>query len=348
VAACWAVVPAQAHAASSLFDLASPGPQSVEPDNAAVRLGVRLTVTTPYLASGVTFYRPPGAEIAYTEVDLWEDGKLVRTGNSGDGPHGGWVRASFREGPYYMSAGHQYVASYTTSEGYPDTEGFFSAPYAPSTLGLRAPVDAGVYHYLDSPDDNTMPSDSWDDSNYWVSVFGDSLAVLQGFGYPFPLFDATTPITEPFSDDTDTVELGVRFSVDAPVSANTHYELKAVRYYRDPQHGIMENHVAVYDSDGQLLARGFFEGEGPRTGVIDGSLDHAVRLTPGRTYTVSYLAPNGGYPENPRGFAIGGQMGAIHYPADAGVYRYGGGYPTDTWDSDDYYVSPLVSLVNGA
>ena len=95
-------------------------------------------------------------------------------------------------------------------------------------------------------------------------------------------------------------------------------------------------------------ARGFAEGEAVRTGIVDVILDHTVRLTPGATYTVSYLAPNGGYPENPGGFAVGGRMGALRYPADAGVYRYGGGYPTDTWESDDYYVSPLVSIVNGA
>ena len=60
-------------------------------------------------------------------------------------------------------------------------------------------------------------------------------------------------------------------------------------------------------------------------GLSDVQLQAAVRLEVGKSYTVSYLDRDGLYAENHRGFLTGGRFGMFEFPADAGVYKYGGG-----------------------
>jgi hypothetical protein len=43
-------------------------------------------------------------------------------------------------------------------------------------------------------------------------------------------------------------------------------------------------------------------------------------------------------------FAAARTKGPLRFPADAGVYQYGGGFPTSSWGPSSYYVSPLVAL----
>ena len=69
-----------------------------------------------------------------------------------------------------------------------------------------------------------------------------------------------------------------------------------------------------------------------------------MRLTPGHTYTASYLAVDGHYAVDRGGFSSSRTKGPLTFPADAGVYQYGGGFPTSSWQSTSYYVSPLVAL----
>ena len=71
-----------------------------------------------------------------------------------------------------------------------------------------------------------------------------------------------------------------------------------------------------------------------------------VPITAGTTYVASYYAPVGRYSVNNGYFASNGVDNApLHALADGidganGVYRYGagGGYPTNTWQSSNYWV----------
>ena len=58
---------------------------------------------------------------------------------------------------------------------------------------------------------------------------------------------------------------------------------------------------------------------------------------------MSYSAPTGHYPSQQGAFARARDVGPVHFPADAGVYRYGGGWPTSSWASAGYYVTPVVT-----
>ena len=159
---------------------------------------------------------------------------------------------------------------------------------------------------------------------------------------PWALFDGSPAIADPDANESINVELGTRFSVAAPASGA--YWLTKVRYWRAPNRAINTNRVNVYDSSGRQVARGSLDvPDGTPGGTVDVPLAEPLRLTPGKTYTVSYSAPTGHYPSQQGAFASARDVGPVHFPADAGVYRYGGGWPTSSWASAGYYVTPVVT-----
>jgi uncharacterized protein DUF4082/Big-like domain-containing protein len=165
-------------------------------------------------------------------------------------------------------------------------------------------------------------------------------------GGPWALFGAGIAPSESPAGDTETVELGVRFSVAEPQDG--HFRVTAVRFDRAASRPMVENRVFVYDDAGEAVARGVYIGEGGATGVVEVPLQEPLTLRPGVTYTASYLAPAGGYSYESGAFAGPVAVGPITFPAEAGVFTYGGGFPRDTWDAASYYVSPVIELDTGA
>jgi hypothetical protein len=133
----------------------------------------------------------------------------------------------------------------------------------------------------------------------------------------------------------------VRFSVASPPAGA--YVVRAVRFYRAPLHPMVENRVYVYDQAGTVVARGEAIGEGAPSGVVDVLLNAPLRLTPGTTYTASYVATNGYY-ANERGAFERAHQGAAAVPPRRGRLPVRGGFRTATWGSSAYDVSPLVGL----
>ncbi|MFL5862471.1 MAG: DUF4082 domain-containing protein [Solirubrobacteraceae bacterium] len=340
-----ALAPAANASTSALLDLSAPGPRAADPDDATVEVGARFTVTSSFRADGIAVYRAPGNPIISMRAHLWDGDRLVATALTSPMAASGWVRADFVGGPRTLTPGTEYVASYTAEGGhYVDTTGFFEDSLAPPGSVLRAPVDAGVYGYLNGGIAE-RPTETWEHSNYWVTPYGEPLETTPPpspppSSGPWALFDASTPVADAASDDAERVEVGVRFSVDAPPTGKG-YRTSVVRFYRAPSAGMMENRVRLYDEDGALLAEGMAMGEAPESGVIGVGLDKKVSLSPGEVYTASYIA-DGHYAENQGGFADAREVGPLNFPPEAGVYQYGGGFPTSTWRASDYYVSPVV------
>jgi hypothetical protein len=327
-------------ATTALFDLDVAGPQEADSDRGTVELGVRVKVTAPLAADGIAFYRAPGHPLAGGRVHLWQGNQLIASGHADPSAADGWVSVDFDDGTHTLSPGTEYVASYTAVDGdYVATTDFFDEPYAPGGSLLRAPADAGVYQYLDDADQPQRPTSSWASSNYWVTVYGEpgeATPPPPSTG-PWALFDSSAIISEPVVDDPAAVELGTRFSVDDAQP----YKLTKIRIFRDSHTVMSDNYVFVYDEDGVQVANGLLASEGGFSGFLDIPLHSPVRLEPNKTYTVSYLSRYG-YPEEQRGFAEPVQAGPLTFPADAGVYRYGGGFPSESWNSTSYYVSPIV------
>jgi hypothetical protein len=315
--------------------------ERVADDHQRVEVGARFKVDVPdsgaYVVKAVRFFRARGMAENYVYI-YDEDRAIVARGQFlTEGGPSGLVEVKL-SAPLTLRPRVEYTASYLATYGeYSDEPRAFDE--AKSVGPVHFPLNAGVYQY-----GGGYPGDSWASSSYYVSpvvaldATASSPAEPPSTG-PWSLFDGSTAIADPAANDSAKVELGVRFSVQQPATGT--YVVRAVRFYRAPLHPMVENYVYVYDEDGSVAARGVAIGEGGPSGVVDVLLNAPLRLTPGKTYTANQLAVDGHYAVDRGAFSSSRTKGV---PADAGVYQYGGGFPTSSWQSTSYYVSPLVAL----
>jgi hypothetical protein len=100
---------------------------------------------------------------------------------------------------------------------------------------------------------------------------------------------------------------------------------------------------SIWRSDGALLGQVTFTGE-TASGWQQATFATPVAVVPGTTYIVSYRAPVGHYSVSGGYFAgTGVDNGVLHALADGvdggnGVYLYGGGFPTNTYNAGNYWV----------
>ncbi|GAA2136917.1 hypothetical protein GCM10009825_22570 [Arthrobacter humicola] len=147
------------------------------------------------------------------------------------------------------------------------------------------------------------------------------------------MFGSLLPAVPAVAGDTSSIELGTAFSVSAAGNAT------GVRFYKGA--GNTGTHVGtLWNGAGEKLAQVTFAGE-TSTGWQTASFSAPVALTPGQTYVVSYLAPNGSYAYTAAFFAepwINGVLTASG--PNNGLYSYGAGgsVPTNSWNATNYFV----------
>lgn len=136
------------------------------------------------------------------------------------------------------------------------------------------------------------------------------------------------PSSNVWDADDQAVELGLRTSVDRPGSIVGVYLRRG--NYRGPVT------ARVYASNGVLLAQQ--ESSSDASQII---FTNPVPVAPGTEYVVSYFTPAGGYVSTENYFVGNVVQPPFRAPVNAGVYRYGGGFPTDTWNASNYWVQPI-------
>jgi len=138
--------------------------------------------------------------------------------------------------------------------------------------------------------------------------------------------------------DTSAVEVGTKFRSDVAG------QVTGVRFFKGT--GNTGTHVGhLWSSTGQLLGAVTFTGE-TASGWQQATFPAPVSISAGATYVVSYYAPVGRYATDAGFFATSGVDNApLHALTDGqdgpnGVYRYGtgGGFPTLSWQSSNYWV----------
>lgn len=160
-----------------------------------------------------------------------------------------------------------------------------------------------------------------------VHVGGTTLPPLSGETF-LQLPYIQHPIVKDIDDQA--VELGVRTTVDRPGS------LVGVHLRRGNYSGPVT--ARVWSSDGTLLTEQDVPGGQTWHRV---TFTTPVLVTPGNEYVVSYYTPSGGYLSTENYFVGNLAQTPFLTPVNAGVYRYGGGFPTDTWNSSNYWVMPI-------
>jgi hypothetical protein len=155
---------------------------------------------------------------------------------------------------------------------------------------------------------------------------------------PCSIWPGTATPGTPSELDTGAVELGMRFRSDVAG------QVTGVRFYKGS--GNTGTHVGrLWSASGTPLASVTFTGE-TASGWQQASFATPVTITANTTYVVSYFAPNGHYADDTGFFAGSGvDRAPLHALPDGtdgpnGVYRYGAGgvFPTDTWQSSNYWV----------
>ena len=163
-------------------------------------------------------------------------------------------------------------------------------------------------------------------------------------GCPCTIWPSTAVPATAADSDTAPVEIGVRFRSDAAG------RVTGVRFYKGS--GNTGTHVGhLWTRTGTLLGTVTFTGE-TRQRLAAGHVRHAGRRSAANTtYVVSYYAPVGRYAGDTGYFAAAGvddgPLHALRNGADGanGVYRYGagGGFPTSTWQSSNYWVDVVFT-----
>jgi hypothetical protein len=195
----------------------------------------------------------------------------------------------------------------------------------PATIRSRAVDDSGN---LGSPSEGVP-----------VVVGAASPAVC-----PCSIFKNEQPVQTTADEDSQAVELGVRFRSDEDGYVT------GLRFYKGA--GNTGTHVGhLWSSDGNELAEATFTGESA-SGWQTVNLDTPVAITKDVTYVASYHAPAGHYAFDSQYFAAGKHSPPLHGLADGtdganGVYRYGpsGSFPRDTYQSGNYWVDVLFDRV---
>lgn len=130
--------------------------------------------------------------------------------------------------------------------------------------------------------------------------------------------------------DANAVELGVRFTSDV---AGT---ISGIRFYKGPSNTGTHT-VTLWGPNGAVLATATATNETP-SGWQTATFNSPVPIAANTTYTASYMAPNGYYSATGNYFGTGYVNTPLRTGTSAGVYKYGGGYPTDSYNNTNYWV----------
>lgn len=157
-----------------------------------------------------------------------------------------------------------------------------------------------------------------------------SFSTASADGCPCTLLGSEVPAVAAASDP-DAVELGVAFRPTAEGLVT------GVRFYKGAGNGGTHTGT-LWGSDGTALRTVTFADESA-TGWQTALFDSPYEVTPGETYVVSYLAPQGHYAVTVGAFSADVTSGPLTAPAVGnGRYRYGGGFPSSTWQQSSYFV----------
>lgn len=155
--------------------------------------------------------------------------------------------------------------------------------------------------------------------------------------------DFTRPAVES-ANDPGAVEIGTKFRFDRPGTVN------GIRFYKGT--GNIGTHTgSLWSSTGTKIATGTFTNE-TATGWQSLTFDTPASVQANTTYVASYYAPSGHYAADAWYFnGKGADYQYLHALADNvdgpdGVYKYaaGGGFPTSTYQSGNYWVDAIFAI----
>ena len=164
---------------------------------------------------------------------------------------------------------------------------------------------------------------------------------------PCTLFAPTAVPANPSANDTNPVELGVKFTSD------TSGVITGLRFYKSALN--TGTHVAsLWSSTGTLLAQATFTAESVPAGRPS-TFTPAVAVTANTTYVASYHTTAGHYAADQNYFNSAVNNPPLHGVSNGGsggngVYAYAGGstFPNSTYMASNYWVDPIFDTTVSA
>ncbi|HEY4308987.1 MAG TPA: Ig-like domain-containing protein [Pirellulales bacterium] len=166
--------------------------------------------------------------------------------------------------------------------------------------------------------------------NSLASNVFSSFTTITANASPANLFTSTiTPATAD-SGDTQAVSVGVTFS------ATQNGYITGIRFYKSTAN--TGTHIAnLWTSTGQLLGTATFTSE-TGSGWQDVQFATPIAIAAGTSYVASYTTTAGHYSVSRSYFTAALTSGLLQTPANAGVYVYGAGFPTNSYQGSNYWV----------
>ena len=222
----------------------------------------------------------------------------------------------------------------------------YSAPTTTATLSPSAALAFGTTYtvtvkggtsgnrVLDAAGNTMLTDVSW------------TFTTLAGQSCPCSGWDPTFVPANPDSNDTGSVELGVKFRSDVAG------QVTGVRFYKSAAN--TGTHVGkLWSSSGQLLGSVTFSNE-TASGWQQANFSAPITIAANTVYVISYFAPNGHYAFAAQYFTSAGvDRPPLHMLRDGdsggnGVYAYGsGGFPSSSFQATNYFVDVVFSSVGG-
>ena len=158
------------------------------------------------------------------------------------------------------------------------------------------------------------------------------------------VWSSSTVPANPADTDSSALELGFKFR-----TTQNGY-ITGVRFYKGT--GNTGTHIGhLWSSNGTILATATFTNE-TATGWQQVNFASPVAITANTTYVASYFAPLGHYSYNSAFFTsavVNGPLRALANGEDGGnglyLYAPNGGFPVNTWNSNNYWVDVVFSTV---
>ncbi|HEY3082208.1 MAG TPA: DUF4082 domain-containing protein [Chloroflexota bacterium] len=172
----------------------------------------------------------------------------------------------------------------------------------------------------------------------WTATSGSSL---------FSIWSSSATPALASESDTSAIELGVKFR------ANQSGQVTGVRFYKGAAN--TGTHVGkLWTSTGTLLASATFSGE-TASGWQQVNFATPVTIAANTTYVASYYAPVGRYAVNEDFFASSGVTngpltalaGGVDGPNGVYAYAAGGGFPNQSYRSENYWVDVVFAAPAG-
>lgn len=151
------------------------------------------------------------------------------------------------------------------------------------------------------------------------------------------LFSDTATPAHPNSNDTSSIEVGVKFTVDTPGL------ITGMEFMKGADDKFAEHTGRLWDSSGNKLISSVFADE-TTSGLQKVYFRERISAKPGITYIVSFGDPQGHYAADVGGFAKPLDKSPLHAPVNAGVFSTTvGSYPNQTFGNTNYWVSPIFA-----